>query len=99
MKYVANGFSPKMLRRRPGGHLVKFRDISVDEFMKNRKDAVSIIGHHNLAENLGLPRNRFNVWLEGGDVVYVIQSSTGRGHSMDSFNPEVTRYQRIDIIY
>jgi len=99
LKYIVNGFSPKMLGRRVGGHLIKIQDITRREFEANKKDCVSAIGHHTLAEELGIPRNRFNIRIEKGDTVYIVQGADGRGHAMDTPKQDQLRFQKATIIY
>lgn len=98
MKYIVNGFSPKMLSKRLNGHLFKIVDITRQEFEDNKKDCVSAVGHHALAEALGIPRNRFNIQVEKGDTLYIVQNAGGRSHGMDtpSFN---LRFQKLEVYY
>lgn len=99
MKYICNGFSPKMLRHKGKSHLVKFTNITRREFMQNKKDCVSAVGHHVIAEELGIPRNRFNICLDGGDTLYIVQNGDGRSHGMDTpFSKDLT-FQRVDVYY
>lgn len=97
MKYIINGFSTKMLRKNKKGHLMRFYDITQQEFDEIKQEAVSAIGHYNIAELLGIPRNRFNIQLEKGDEAYIVQTTTGRNHAMDNCNYEIS-YQKVKIL-
>lgn len=98
MKYITNGISPKMFTKKTP-HLLKLKTITPQEFNKNKKDAISTIGHHKLAEQLGIPRNRFNIQAEKGDIIYIVQGADGRSHSMDTPNYNTLQYQKLEIYY
>lgn len=69
MKYVANGFSPSMV---DGDFILHFKTISEEEFNDNIKNAISIIGHEEIAKELGVEYNRTTITLQNGDVVYLV---------------------------
>lgn len=77
VKYVCNAQSGQMLN-----YLTKFRldgiAITEDFFREMTRDAVSYMGHKDLAEKFDLPYNRENLYLKDGDVLYVAQYESGR---------------------
>ena len=76
-KYVCNAISIQMLMG-----LSKFRldaiEISKDFFFKMTRDAISFMGHHDIAELLRLDYNRSDLYLKDGDVLYIAQYVGGR---------------------
>lgn len=74
MKYVSNGFSPKMLN--PNRQLnFTIEETTYDEIQLNRSELVSSIGHQLLADHLNLEKNRINIQLEVGDILYLVYTS------------------------
>lgn len=74
-KYIANAFSLQMLQ---GDATIKVLNISEDEFVTAKSDAISAVGHPDTAAVLGVPCARINVSLQKGDVLYVAQLTGGR---------------------
>jgi hypothetical protein len=70
MKYVANGFSPNMVN----DCIIKFKIISQDEFNKKIADpqVYSIVGHREIADELGVKYNRESISLKAGDILYLV---------------------------
>lgn len=72
MKYVSNGFSPKMLN--PNMELTfTIEDSSLDEIQEQKEELISSIGHDSIAEHLGIEKNRINIQLEVDDILYFVQ--------------------------
>ena len=74
MKYLGNAFSLQMLSVFPS-------TIKVEECSKNEAlsaDNMSVIGHQDTANILGVKFNRISVRLERGDVLFVAQIMGGR---------------------
>lgn len=83
MKYIANSFSPKMLKCKKAK--VSFKQISEETFKKQIPHSKSIIGHKELADLIGVEANRESVQLEHGDIVYCVLAKAERlpeGHAM-----------------
>lgn len=76
MKYIANSFSPKMLKGKKA--IVSFKKISEETFKKQIPHAKSIIGHKELADMIGVETNRESVRLEHGDIVYCVLAKADR---------------------
>jgi DNA-directed RNA polymerase specialized sigma subunit len=71
MKYVSNGFSPKMLN--PNKQLYfTMETTTYDEIQENKDELISSIGHENIANHLGIEKNRINIILEAGDIIYLV---------------------------
>lgn len=51
-----------------------------DEVLREKDNCISVVGHYNLAEHLGIPRNRMSIILEKGDIAYLIESSKFNNH-------------------
>ena len=73
MKYIINAFTPKMLKSNAN------LKISVEpsnklEILKNKDNCISAIGHYNIAEHLGIEKNRMSIILEKGDTAYLVES-------------------------
>ena len=76
MKYISNSFSPKMLQGKKSK--VSFKKISKENFEKQLLTGKSIIGHKNIADILGIEKNRESVKLEHGDVLYCVLAKANR---------------------
>lgn len=70
-QYIGNAFSLQMLDAFPCSVSI----IEVDSFPK---DAISVVGHADTANILGVAFNRVSVTLHEGDVLYVAQVIGGR---------------------
>lgn len=73
-KYVGNAFSLQMVSNFPA--TVKVEECSKDEALS--PDNVSVVGHQDTANVLGVAFNRVSVKLAKGDVLYVAQIVGGR---------------------
>ena len=73
-KYVGNAFSLQMVSSFPT--TVKVEECSKDETLS--PDNVSVVGHQDTANVLGVAFNRVSVKLAKGDVLYVAQIVGGR---------------------
>ncbi len=71
--FLANAFSLQMCREFPA-------NIHVDtlEEIPNLSECVSVIGHQDLANVLGVPMNRESIKLDNGDTLIVAQVMGGR---------------------
>ncbi|MBQ6219201.1 MAG: DUF1874 domain-containing protein [Methanosphaera sp.] len=79
MKYIINAFSTKMIKK--GSNLsINVKMVFEDEVLREKDNCISVVGHHNLAEHLGIPRNRISIMLEKGDIAYLIESSKFNNH-------------------
>ena len=82
-KFVCNALSGQMLN-----DLSKFQldgiEITEDFFRDMTQDAISFMGHQDIAEKFGLEYNRENLFLKGGDVLYIAQYVGGRTKEADS---------------
>lgn len=88
MKYVSNGFSPKMLN--PNKQLDVIIELSsYDEIQDNKNELISSIGHQNIADHLQIEKNRMNIILDKGDTLYLV--------SPQKDNYEKFNYRRITI--
>lgn len=83
MKYVCNAMSGQMLN-----DLSKFQldgiEITEEFFRQMTTDAQSFMGHQDIAEMFGLEYNRENLFLKGGDVLYIAQYVGGRTKEEDN---------------
>lgn len=73
MNYLGNAFSLQMLESLTAR--VEIREIKRRDIPRN---VVSVIGHQDLADFLGVPMNRVNTKLQEGDRLYVAQWVGGR---------------------
>lgn len=73
MKYIINGFSPKMFKKN-SDVTIKVEPMFELELELEKEDCVSAIGHYNIAEHLDVPRNRMSIMLEKGDIAYLVES-------------------------
>lgn len=72
MKYVTNGFSPKMLN--PNKNLTFTMEYSsYEEIQEHKDELISSIGHNTIAEHIQIEKNRINIQLEEGDTAYIVQ--------------------------
>lgn len=76
MKYIINGFSAQMLRN-PNA-LVRFTEISEEDFNKLSFDAHSVVGHKDIANRVKVPYNRESIKLNPGDICLLVQIQGGR---------------------
>ena len=88
MKYISNAFSPKMLKSNTKQR-IKIEPSSYREIQEEKLELVSAIGHQQIANVLGIEKNRINIQLEKNDILYVVQ---GYGNSINQYE-----YQRIII--
>ena len=44
------------------------------EVQENKDNCISAIGHCNIAEHLGIEKNRMSIILEKGDIAYLVES-------------------------
>ena len=72
MKYISNAFSPKMLNPKQENNLHLTRS-SYEEIQQEKNDLISSIGHQNIADYLDIEKNRMNIQLEKGDILYLVQ--------------------------
>ena len=73
MKYISNGFSPKMLNPKTNPEF-EITTSSFEEIQKERDEVISSIGHQNIADHLGIEKNRINIQLEADDILYIVQT-------------------------
>lgn len=82
-KYVCNALSGQMLNE-----LSKFQldgiEITEDFFRDMTQDAVSFMGHQDIADMFNLHYKRENLFLKDGDVLYIAQYVGGRTKEEDS---------------
>lgn len=72
MKYISNGFSPKMLN--PNKELIfTIEDSSLKEIQDQKEELISSIGHDTIAEHVQIEKNRINIQLEAEDILYLVQ--------------------------
>lgn len=90
MKYIINGFSPKMLKKNSDAQ-IKVEPIFEQEFKQEKEECISAVGHYNIAEYLGIPRNRMSIILEKGDIAYLVESKLIN-------NQEHYNYKRLTIM-
>jgi hypothetical protein len=64
--------------------------------MKNRKDCINAIGHHNIAKLLHLKPHRIQVQLEKGDIAYVISTSSRKNQLYDE--PDEIHFKKITVL-
>ncbi|MDO5825408.1 MAG: hypothetical protein BZ137_00900 [Methanosphaera sp. rholeuAM130] len=88
MKYVSNAFSPKMLDCNKE-LTFQMEKSSYGEIQMHKKELVSSIGHQNIADHLQIEKNRINILLDEGDLIYVVTS--------DKDNHEKYNYWKITI--
>lgn len=88
MKYISNAFSPKMLKSNTKQR-IKIEPSSYREIQEEKLELVSAIGHQQIANILGIEKNRINIQLEKNDILYVVQ---GYGNSINQYE-----YQKIII--
>jgi hypothetical protein len=73
-KYIGNAFSLQMLNNFP----IKINVKEVSKAEALAKDNVSVVGHQDTANVLGVPCNRVSLTLDVGDILYVAQVIGGR---------------------
>lgn len=71
--------------------IIKVEPICEEEVEIEKEDCISAVGHYNIAEHLGIPRNRMSIMLEKGDIAYVVRSSHIDNH-------EIFDYKRITVM-
>ncbi|AWX31771.1 DUF1874 domain-containing protein [Methanosphaera sp. BMS] len=91
MKYISNGFSPKMLNPKKELNFV-IELSSYDEIQENRNDLISSIGHQNIADHLQIEKNRINILLDEGDTLYLVSPQKD---DYEKFNYRKITIQRI----
>ncbi len=69
MKYIANGFSPNMVE---GNFTLHFQNITEQEFNNAILNGYSIIGHPEIAQEIGVKYNRETITLQDGDIMYLV---------------------------
>lgn len=74
MTYLGNAFSLQMLQETPA--TLKVQEVSKEEVFGS--NFVSVVGHQDTANILGVKMNRVSVTLKKGDVLYVAQLMGGR---------------------
>ena len=78
-KYVCNAFSAQTLIKMARGRLSwVFIDKNLFEFLI--KDAVSFMGHKDLAEKFNVKYNRKPFYLKEGDCILISQVINNRGN-------------------
>lgn len=73
MKYIGNGFSPKMLNPKTNPQF-KMERITYEEIekVKEKEELINAIGHQTIADHLKMIKNRINILLEKNDTLYVV---------------------------
>lgn len=74
MKYLGNAFSLQMLTTFPT--VIKVEECSKEDALST--DILSVVGHQDTANVLGVTFNRISVRLNKGDVLFVAQIVGGR---------------------
>lgn len=74
VKYIGNAFSLQMLNNFPAK--INVEEVSKTEALDNNN--ISVVGHQDTANVLGVPYNRISLTLNAGDVLYVAQVIGGR---------------------
>lgn len=88
MKYISNAFSTKMLN--PNTHpVMHMTRTNYEEIQENKKELISSIGHQNIADHIGIKKERMNIQLEKGDTLYLVQNL------YDEDNEEIYDYKKI----
>ena len=90
MKYIINGFSPKMLKKNSDA-TIKVESIPELELKLEKDNCISAVGHYNIAEHLGIKRNRMSIMLEVGDIAYLVESNLIN-------NQEIFNYKRLTVM-
>ncbi|MBE6494260.1 MAG: DUF1874 domain-containing protein [Methanosphaera stadtmanae] len=90
MKYIINGFSPKMLKKNCHAQ-IKVEPMFELELKLEKEECISAVGHYNIAEHLGVPRNRMSIQLEKGDIAYLVESQLIN-------NQETYNYKRLTVM-
>ncbi len=95
-RYIGTAYSMQMING--GAGLLQYYEISEETFRKLIKGAKSYAGHKDMAEFLGVPRNRGNIKLDDGDILYLAQKCTGRdGSNKPPEEVEIKYYQITNI--
>lgn len=76
MKYICNALSLQMITSPIGAF--QWCEITEEMFKTLSAGAKSYVGHKDLAKIIGVPYNRSNLELKGGDLLYVAQLKNGR---------------------
>ena len=82
MKYISNGFSPKMLNPKKELTFI-IQESSYDEIHDNKDDLISSIGHQNIADHIHVEKNRMNIILDEGDILYLVSNQYGSYEKYD----------------
>ena len=90
--FLANAFSLQMCKEFPA-------NISVEtlENTPNLSECISVIGHQDLANILGVPMNRQSIQLEKNDVLIVAQVMGGRLPEGSTTLPEGVKIQFVEV--
>lgn len=95
MTYLGNAFSLQMLEKLPAS-------VRVSEVQREAipAEAISVIGHSDTANILGVPFNRVSITLEKGDILYVAQLQGGRLPEGATTLPEgfSFKYLKVEIV-
>lgn len=96
-KVILNGWGWFMPQPKEG--LLKYKDLTEEEFDKESKGAISHIGNPILAQILELPYNPGYINLDVGDVALVINLKGGRiPVGTTEFPPNVdVKYTRVEV--
>lgn len=76
MKYITNSFSCQMIR--DPNCLVAIHELDLHEFQRLSDGVLSVVGHKDLANIIGVKYNRESIILNKGDTLYVAQVTGGR---------------------
>lgn len=98
MNYLGNAFSLQMLQDE-----IATIDVNLISKEDIPSDCVSVIGHQDLADFLGVPMNRVNTKLSRTDVLYVAQFIGGRlpegVNMLDAEQMGMIAYYRVTVEY
>ena len=95
--YISNAFSPNMIQDEG---IVKFTQITKDEFVSAGEYANSCIGHPEIAEAFGLEYNRESISLLPGDILFIVTPGHRPKNQLYTFVPESKGwiYRRIEVL-
>lgn len=70
---------------------IKVESIPELELKLEKDNCISAVGHYNIAEHLGIERNRMSIMLEVGDIAYIVESKLIN-------NQEIFNYKRLTVM-
>jgi len=75
VKFISNSFTLEMVKE--SKYTLEVEEINEDLFNQVKSDCISVVGHQDTANILGVECNSANIELTKGDVLYLAQLQGG----------------------